>query len=507
MEDNMSTTSAVDVLAGHEDNRQVGAQDLKRNAVGLLGATMLGVVIMGPGLAVLFTWGFLIPTVGTTTAIMFVIAMGLTLPTAYSYALINRRMPSAGATYKWASRLISPGVGITMGLCTTLFYAFIVVFTFPLQAQFFTDLIGTTSPTVFGLVTFGSFLLIIPFVYRGVTFSIDTAIVLAALEVTIVVVVAVAAFVTSDSSQASLAPLDPSKLPSLGTLMPALVLAFLAYTGYDAISTLAEETKAPRRLIPKATILSVVTVGSFWVLMALILSNALPPHVYTAAIDKGGFPLGAAAKSAFGDGGRIVTDIMGLEATFALALAAMIGTTRIPYRMGRDGVISGRFGTVHPRFKTPWFSISAAVVFVALAIGLLAIYLSMSFDITLWCVNAVAFFSLTTYLMINILNPLLHVRHFRSEFHWFSNGVVPLVGTAAVGWFFYKGFFQALWNVHGKLGRSVVWICLALLAAAAIAAWASARRPGIGDAARAPGPDEPACVDEQVLERAAGNIG
>lgn len=487
----MGTTSADDVPTSHEASGRDAGQELKRDAIGLIGATMLGVVIMGPALAVLFSWGFMVPTVGVATAILFVIALALTLPTAYSYALINRRMPSAGATYKWAARLMSPGVGIAMGLCTALFYAFIVVFTLPLQAQFVSDLAQTTSPAVFGLVMIGAFLLMIPFVYRGVSFGLDSAITLAIVEVIIVVVVAIGAFIASPDSHVSLAPLDPGNLPSLAVLMPALVLAFLAYTGYDAISTVAEETKTARRLIPKATILSVIVVGAFWVVIATILSNAIPPSVYTSAIDDGGFALGAAADVAFGDAGRVVTDIMGLEATFALSLAAMIGTTRILYRMGRDGVISRRFGTAHPKFKTPWFSISVVLVFVAVVVAVLALYLSVGFDITLWCVNAVAFFSLTTYLVINICNPLLVVRHFRSEFHWFSNGVVPVVGVAAVCWFFYKGFFQALWNTDGKLGRSVVWICLILLMAASIAGWACARRPGATDAARRPTLDEP----------------
>jgi putrescine importer len=482
--------ASVGVTPGRERSEPGGGEGLAQGAIGLLGATMLGVIIMGPALAILFAWGFTVPSVGSATAILFVIALALTLPTACSYALINRRMPSAGATYKWASRLMSPTAGIAAGLCTTLFYAFVVAFTFPLQAQFFSDLVGTTSPTVFGLVTLGSFLLMLPFVYRGVNFSLDTAIVLAIVEVVIVVVVAVAAFIASDDSHASLAPLDPGGLPSVGVLMPALVLAFLAYTGYDAISTVAEETKAPRDLIPKATILSVVVVGAFWVVMAMILSNALPPDVYIATIDQGGFPLGAAAEAAFGDTGRIVTDIMGLEATFALSLAALIGATRILYRMGRDGVVSPRFGKVHPRFKTPWFSISVVVAFVAAVDALLALYLSVSFDITLWCVNAVAFFSLLTYLVINVCNPLLVVRHFRSEFHWFAHGVVPVAGVAAVCWFFYKGFFQVLWGVDGKLGRSIVWVCLTLLLATAIAGWALARRPGAPEAARAAGPDE-----------------
>ena len=485
------TLTSNTVTAGATDRHR---DSLEGNAIGLVGATMLGVVIMGPALAILFSWGYMVPSVGRSTAVVFVVGLALTLPTAYSYAVINRRMPSAGATYKWASRLISPTVGIAAGFCAVLFYSFIVAFTFPLQAQFFADLVRTSSPLVFGVVAVTTLVIALPLTYRGLSVGLKTAIVMTVIEVVIVVVVALIAFARSGSGQFSLEPLDPTGLPTLSALMPALVLGFLAYTGYDAISTIAEETKAARNLIPKATILSAVAVGLFWVVIATVLSNAVSPDVYTEAIERGGFPLGAAAEVAFGETGRIVTDIMGLEATFALTLGAFIGSTRILYRMGRDGVISPRFGAVHPKFKTPWFSITAVTVFVVVVDTLLALYLSVSVDISLWSVNAVAFFSLSTYLLINVCNPLLIIRQCRGDFHWLWNGVVPMIGVGAVGWFFYKGFFDALWHVDGKLGRSTVWVCLALLLVAVIVAAVMARRPGAAAAARAGDADADADV-------------
>ncbi|GFG52258.1 hypothetical protein CQY20_06385 [Mycolicibacterium agri] len=468
---------------------------LQGDAIGLVGATMLGIVIMGPALAVLFSWGYMIPSVGRSTAVLFIMGLALTLPTAYSYAAINRRMPSAGAIYKWASRLLSPTVGIAAGFCGVFFYGFIVAFTFPLQAQFVADLFRNSSPVLFAVIAVTTLLLALPLTYRGVSLGLKTAIIMTVIEVLIVVLVAAVAFFRSGTGQVSLEPLDPTRLPGLTTLMPALVLAFLAYTGYDAISTIAEETKAARSLIPKATILSAVAVGVFWVVISTVLSNALSPEAYQAALDEGGFPLGAAAEVAFGETGRVITDIMGMEATFALTLGAFIGSTRILYRMGRDGVLSERFGAVHSKFKTPWFSITAITAFVVIVDVVLAFYLSVSIDISLWVVNAVAFFSMSTYLLINVCNPLLFLRRYRTEFHWLWNGVIPMTGIAAVGWFFYKGFFDALWHVDGKLGRSTVWVCLTLLTAIVGVSALISRRPGVKEAARSEDSDDNVVTD------------
>jgi putrescine importer len=455
---------------------------LKPNAIGLVGSMMVGVVILSPAIGIYFAWGLMVPNVGNATAIIFAIALLMTLPTAYSYALINSRMPSAGASYKWASSLISPQVGISTGLCTTLFYAFIIPINLPFIALLATDLLRSSSTTLFAAIMAGTLLLAVPLVYRGITFAVDLAIFLVGAECVILVAIAIGALVSGDG-HVSLAPLNPGNIPS-GALIPALVLGVLSFTGYDAVSTVAEETRLARRLIPRATILSVVVVGVFWLVLATILSDALPPATYAAAIEQGGLPLPVAADSAFGSAGRDIVDIMGIEASFGLLVAGSIGSTRLLYAMGRDGVISPRFASLHPRFKVPWMGVSVALAFAAAVDVLLSIYLGVGFEITLWLANIGVFFALVTYLVINVCNPLLFVRHFRSEFHWFANGVVPLAGVAVVGYFLYKGFFEALWNADFKMGQSVVITAVALLGSTVVAAWALARRAGASEAAR-----------------------
>jgi amino acid transporter len=488
----MSTMSAEPALPVASEP----TQQLKKDALGLPGAMMLGIVIMSPSLAIFFNWGFMVPSVGSATAIVFAIALVMSLPTAYSYVLINSRMPSAGATYKWASKLISPRFGIAVGIITTLYYALFVAAELPFLALVGSDLAGVTSQTFFAAVMAGSLLLAIPFVYRGVAFNIDASIFLVVGEVLILIAIAVGAFIASDTSHASLAPLNPAELPSMTALIPALVLGVGSFTGYDAISTVAEETRTARKLIPKATILSVVIVGLFWILLSLLLSDALAPAQYTAVIDAGGFPLAAAAESAFGSAGRIIIDVMAIEAGFGLLIACSIGSTRILYAMGRDGVVNPRFSTLHPKFKVPWAAISLVLAFGAVVDVLLSIYIGIGFQITLWVVNLLVFCALVTYLVINVCNPLLYLRHFRSEFHWFSNGVVPLAGIGVVGWFMYKGFFQVLWDAGFEMGRSIVWAALALLVVTGAIAWAIGRRPEALEAARRMPADDDA--EEQV---------
>jgi amino acid transporter len=469
---------------------------LRKNAIGLRGAMILGVVLMSPAISIYFSWGFMIPSVGRQTAIVFLIAGLMSLPTAYSYALINRRIPSAGASYKWASRLISPYVGIAMGLILTLFYACIIPAEIAILGVIASDLLRSETTTTVAILMGGAVLLAIPFVYRGITFNIDTAVILVAIEVAILTAVAVGAFIASSDSQASLAPLNPGKLPSLALLIPALVLGVNAFTGYDAVSTVSEETKAPRRLIPRATVLSVIVVGLIWVVLSTVLSDALAPSAYIKTINAGGFPLTAAAEMAFGSAGRDIVDVMGIEATFAIVIAATIGSTRVLYAMGRDGVLSSHFGRLHPRFKVPWVSVSAAIAFTAIVLIVLSIYLGIGINIAVWLANVITFLALVTYIVINVCNPLLFWRHLRRDASWFANGVVPVLGVAVSGYFLYRGFFKVLWETPDfKLGGSIIVVALALVVISAILAVLIARRSQVRDAARGE-PIEASLIEE-----------
>jgi putrescine importer len=464
---------------------------LKRDALGLFGAMILGVVIMAPSLAIFTNWGFMIPHVGRATGIVFAIGLVMALPTAYSYALLSGRMPSSGSAYKWTAHLIHPSLGIFIGFCASLYYAVIIPYDLPAIALLGTDLARSSSKLLFGIILFGSLVVAIPIVYRGIAVSVDTSYILVGVEIAILTVIAVVAWFAGTHGT-SLAPLNPGEIPSTSALVPALVLGVLSFTGFDAISTVAEETRTPRKLIPRATILAVVLTGLFWMVMSLILSNALPPSDYTKVIDQGGFPLSAAASKAFGSVGRDIIDIMGLEASFGLLIAAAVGSTRVMFAMGRDGVLDRRLGTVHPRFRVPWNAISVLLGFALLADIAVSVYQGMSYSTALWLSNMIVFFALVTYLSINVCNYVYFRRRAPGEFNWFRNIAVPIFGIAVTLYFMYKGFFQVLWDGDFKTGRSVVLTAVAAIVIFAVTALLLGGNPAKADAAAAYAPEDAA---------------
>jgi len=72
---------------------------LKAGAIGLAGAATMGAIMMSPALGLYGNWGPLAQDVGQIGPLLFALGLLIALPTAISYAVIAREMPSSGSAY------------------------------------------------------------------------------------------------------------------------------------------------------------------------------------------------------------------------------------------------------------------------------------------------------------------------------------------------------------------------------------------------------------------------
>lgn len=138
---------------------------------------------------------------------------------------------------------------------------------------------------------------------------------------------------------------------------------FFAYIGFDALSTTAEECKNPRRDLPIAMILSLVICTILYISIALVLTGMVS---YTK------LDVGDPLAFVFGpEGANVpwVAGIIAVSAVIALAtvfLVFQIGQPRLWMAMSRDGLLPKIFSSIHPKFKTPWFSTIITGIVVAI---------------------------------------------------------------------------------------------------------------------------------------------
>jgi len=141
-------------------------------------------------------------------------------------------------------------------------------------------------------------------------------------------------------------------------------LIFFAFLGFDAASTVAEETKNPQKTVPIGLILSLGVSTLLYVTVAFVLCGTVP----YMEIDKEA----ALASAMYKSGEPFAGGVVDIGAVFTITSVMMvmgIGYSRIVYALARDGLLFKTLGEIHPRFKTPYKATILGGAFLCLLAG------------------------------------------------------------------------------------------------------------------------------------------
>jgi APA family basic amino acid/polyamine antiporter len=149
-------------------------------------------------------------------------------------------------------------------------------------------------------------------------------------------------------------------------------LIFYAFIGFDAVSTVAEETKVPARDLPIGIIASLLVCAGIYVVIAALFTGMVPFATMTGwTPNEMAEPLTTALETAAPGAKvfRMVTAVGAVVSTTAVLLVFQLGQPRIFFSMARDGLLPKGFAKVHPRYGTPHVTTIIAGVVVALFAG------------------------------------------------------------------------------------------------------------------------------------------
>lgn len=136
-----------------------------------------------------------------------------------------------------------------------------------------------------------------------------------------------------------------------GGVMAGVSAVFFAYIGFDAVSTLAEESKDPQRDLPHGMIWSLVICTIVYILLALVLTGMVSwPQLGVSDPLAEVFALRGVKWMLF------IVSIAAVVAMTSVMLVFQLGQPRIWMSMSRDGLLPKRFASIHPKYKTPGFS-------------------------------------------------------------------------------------------------------------------------------------------------------
>jgi amino acid transporter len=442
--------------------------------MGLAALATMGAVMMSPALGVYGNWAPMASIVGAPTPLVFLAALAVSLPTAISYALVNAEMPSAGSAFTWLYRTTGRAVGSFFGLLMVTYYTVAVMMGPILFGLYFRDLLqffGVDAAGIgwwlVGVLVVTAFVAYVT--YSGIQVSTRSAVVIIIIEMVVVLALSATILaVVGTRGEITLAPFNPLEVSGgLAAFGAAMIIGVLSYTGYDVISTVAEEARAPRRLLPRATLLATVGVGLFWAFNAWAFTLSVPlsrVEELTAA----GLTAATPIAEDYWGWGRVFVIITALSAATGVYIATVIGASRGLYAMARDAVVPRWLSQLNPTAQVPWHAMHVVFGIAIPAAILVTLVLNNAVEAFVWWASVLVFFALVTYLAVNAANFIYFWRFARERFRWGLNFLVPLAGIALDAFLIYYSFFQSLWGMGWRLGGSVITLALVIVALAAI---------------------------------------
>ncbi|MFH0021390.1 APC family permease [Pseudomonas fluorescens] len=330
-----------------------------------LGAVVLfGIAYMTP-IIVLGTFGILAQTTAGLVPAAYLAALVAMFFTAMSYGRMAAAFPVAGSAYSYVRKAISPKLGFIAGWAVLLDYLFLPMAIWLIGAAYLASAFPSI-PQWLWVLAFIGITSAINIVGLKLANGINALLMLVQFLVLIAFVALCVHYIGGDASTPlwSIEPFFNGDL-QMPLIMSGAAIACYSFLGFDAVSTLTEETRDPRRTIPRAIMLITLIGGLIFVGVSYFVQRAHPSFQF-ASVDSAAYEI---ARNIGGDLFVSIFLIGLIVGQFASGLAAQASGSRLLFAMGRDGVLpKSFFGTLHARFGTPVNSIllCAAVALLAL---------------------------------------------------------------------------------------------------------------------------------------------
>lgn len=158
---------------------------------------------------------------------------------------------------------------------------------------------------------------------------------------------------------------------TLGQAGSAALLLIFAYGGYEVTGILAGEAKDPRRDVPFAFVVTLVTVAIVMTLTSVVATGVLP------AIAESRTPLADGAAVFLGVAGALLVSVGSSVSMAGNNMGQILNGSRTLFALAENGDLPLWFARVHPTYRTPENAILfTAVLALALALSGLFVFLA-----------------------------------------------------------------------------------------------------------------------------------
>ncbi len=340
---------------------------------------------------------------GNLLIVAWLILSLVALYIASVFGELSAMFPRAGGAYEFSKQAYGK------------FVSFIIAWTAWLFGSMSTAIIIIAAVTSLntGLGQFGEFLLSVAIIivlntvaYLGAEASSFILLVLGVIMIGIPLLIIAKGF--SMINPANFVPFFTHKFSSV---FVTLFFMAEAYFGWEAATYLAEETKEPKKVIPKAIVHATAIIAVIGLLMMIVTLGIIPWQKLAGMTA----PVNELAGLLYGKTGSILVVAGIFLALIGTAAATVLSMPRLLLALARDSLFLGQFKKLHPRFKTPQNAIlfQTVAVVMLLLLGLANYVLLLELLIPL---GAVLYISMIIALVVLRRKMPSHERPFRVPF-------------------------------------------------------------------------------------------
>ncbi|QZY50908.1 APC family permease [Leucobacter tenebrionis] len=351
----------------------------------------------------------------------YVAAIVIMLFTAHSYGRMAAHVPITGGAYAYVTRGFGSATGFLTGWVMLLDYLFLPMVNFLLFGLYFNSLF-TGVPSWVGTLICIALVAVLSIIGVNWIKRMNSVVIIASVLVILAFLVLAALNAPDLSLEAVMTPLSIGEGGIAPILAAAAIVAF-AFLGFDGVSTLAEETKDPRRRVPKGIVLATLCAGLGYLAFSIAGSLIAPDWTQLENLDAAGTEL---MQSAGGDVLMVIFVIVNTVGIVLCGTAAQMSVSRVLFAMGRDGILPPVLSRLHRRFRTPY--VAALLVSV---VALVALFITL--DQAVYMIN---FGALAAFAMVNLatIKVLFFDMRLRTGWGLLRHLIMPVVGFVSIAW-------------------------------------------------------------------------
>jgi amino acid transporter len=283
------------------------------------------------------------------------------------FAAAGSRVSLTGGLYAYIEVAFGPFVGFLSGVLFWLMASFAVASV----ASAFAGSVGALAPTLDGPVARGAiiaalFSSLAVVNVRGVRSGAGLIRVVTAAKLLPLAVFVVAGIWFVDPAQ-----LAWPGVPSLSPIGQTCIVLIFAFAGVEVALVPTGEVVNPTRTVPIAVFSALAITTTFYLLIQTTAQGLLGEYALATFATA---PLAEAASRVMGPFGRVLMLLGATVSMFGYASGDMLGTPRLLYAFGRDGLLPEPLARIHPARRTP----HVAIAIHAIIVSVLAISSSFS---------------------------------------------------------------------------------------------------------------------------------